>query len=353
MASVTVSKFKSTLPELKIPELQELFKISKMPLMPTSFSIEIKGVNTSVVNAIRRVLIDEIQWYALTVEDQVIEPSSDSFMIPEFVHRRIEMLRLRPGITSAMVKSLKFCLNVSNMSPEVKYVYAGDIQVVSPVKLDGPIFNPTTEIAFLQPGKSINIKNIYIQYGRGIIDGAKYNMGVQCAFKHLDLAEHSDFDMRHKDGSALHASGYVEKCTVTKPMHHQLSGVIPATLPSTDIKKILSDVCDNIRDRLRNINSVLSEKQTSTITYSAVLIGDNLTKSVLTIPGETPTIGMLLVQYTHELAPDVSFINYTIHSDKKLILTLQNLGDTTKLLMSVVEYVIKIFNAIDSGIKAL
>jgi hypothetical protein len=69
----------------KIPALRDLFRLERLPLAESRVEIEIRGVPTAVVNALRRVVTDEMPGFALQVPADGFDASetSEAFMLPQ------------------------------------------------------------------------------------------------------------------------------------------------------------------------------------------------------------------------------------------------------------------------------
>lgn len=346
---------------LAVPELTELFGLAALPLAPSYVEIELKGVPTAYVNALRRAVTDEMPGRALAVPPGGFdtEATTETFMLPQFVNGRISCLRLRPQIPAETVANLRLALDVSNDTASVKSVYAGDLTGGGPE----PLFNPTTVLAELQPGKRIVIRGIYISTGYGRDNGV-YNVACRAAYTHLDLPTHDDAEVRGRrdadaawSGSAADWSGYKVSSLVADPRHHLLTAVIPATTANAaEVRAVFADACANVVERLRLIATAVDRGEGGGahrgVQYTVVALEGGLTEGILDVPGETHTIGELLKRATFETAPDIASIAYRIVShENRLNFTLRHAGgDVTQILKRAIKEAIEIFNAIARGI---
>lgn len=340
-----------------IPELLEIYRLTKLPLAPTHVSIEIMGVPSAVVNALRRVVLDEMPGYALKVpiDGFSTELTTECFMIPQFVNNRISLLRLRPQIPAEVIAKLRLKLDISNQNATFLNVYAGDLEVVEG-SMTEPIFNPTTVIAMLQPGKRIVINGIHISTGYGRDNGV-YNVACRGTYTHLDLPQHSDSEMRDANGAAVDLSGYKVSTLVANPRHHRLSAIIPATTANlSEARAVFADACAVIIARLRLIYSTI-ERQTSGkanhrgIQFNVIQLESGLNEGTLQIPGETHTIGELLRRIIYEITPEISNVMYNISSHENLLsLSVRHSEDVTDILMKAIQRSVAIFEAIQKGI---
>lgn len=316
-------------------ELEELFGIGELPLSEAEATVELRGVPTAVVNALRRVVTDEMVGYALKVSENGFkaERTTELYMLPQFVNQRIELMPLlqRPAAEAA-ARNLRIELNMTNTSASAITVYAGDLRVVSG-QISEPIFNPTFEIATLQPGKCIVIEDIIISSGRGR-DNAMFQVACCTSFRHLDIPQYTDDEMRLSSGAAADLSGYKTSCLVSDPRWHELRLTLPVTGmdPKGDVRSALEGACENIRARLRLVIAALEEPSGSTapagsMQFTVVSLEGGLVEAVLYAPGETHTIGELMRRAIFDVAPDVSYATYSLSAhEKRMVITVRQLG---------------------------
>jgi len=346
-----------------VPELYELFKLRELPLAKTGVEIELRGVSTAVVNALRRAALDEMPGRALKVPPDgfSFELSTDPFMLPEFVGQRLASIPLRCQISPDTVAGARLQLDVTNHSATALSVYAGDLTFIGAAPRE-PLFNPTFRLATLCPGKRIVINGIYIDIGYGR-DNATYNVVRRAALRHLDVAQHTDAEMREeygKDGKrnpVADLSGYKVSCMVADPRHHVLRAVVPATSPApAETRAVFADACANIRERLQLVAAAVEQAGAPAgarhgIQYTVIQLEGGLTEGVLQVPGETYTIGELLKRTVFELEPGISSVtSLVISHENRLEVTIQHTDDVTKLLRAAIQRAIETFDTIRQGI---
>ena len=346
----------------KVPELRELFGLERLPLAQARVEVELKGVPTAVVNALRRVLIDEMPGRALKVPPDGfnVELTTDSFTLPQFVNDRIACLRLPPQIAPDVVANLRLKLDVSNRDATPLTVYAGDFKVAEGA-MPEPLFNPTTKLAFLQPGKRLVIEGVYISTGYGRDNGV-YNVACRGAFTHLDLEQYSDAEMREEGGVAADWSGYKVSNLLADPRHHLLSATLPATTANlAETRAVFADACANIKERLRLIATTVERRAEAPsggfahrgVQYTVVELEAGLEEGILQVPGETHTIGELLCRAVFELTPEVANVAYIIVAhENRLSLSIRHTEDVTRILMRAIHHSIATFDAIQRGVAA-
>ena len=346
-------------------EIEELFGCT-LPLCTADATVELRGVPTAVVNALRRVIIDEITGYALQVDGFRADRTSELFMLPQMVIPRIELMPLWQRAAASLVGTLRLELNVENVSAAPRTVYAGDLRVASGA-LATPIFNPTFELAVLQPGKTLVIEDITVAAGRG---HAMFHVACRAAFRHLDLAQHPDAAVRLESGAAADQSGYIESSLVSDPRHHELRFTLPATTPESalaDVRSALSACCDVIRARLHAIVAAVDEAANapalpaaapasvagaaSAIQFGIVALEDGLSEAVMHAPGETHTIGELLRRAIYDTAPDVAFAAYSVSAhERRLTLTVRSTSDPAAIITKAAQMAIDTFDEIHHGL---
>lgn len=343
-----------------VPELSELFNLNKLPLGPSNVEIELKNVPTAVVNGLRRVVTDELPGYALSVpaDGFDIEQTTDVYMLPQFVNKRISLLALRTQISDKIISTLRLKLDVSNTSTAVLAVYSGDLEVVTG-KITEPLFNPTTKLCTLQPGKRIVINDIRITSGLGRND-AIYNVACHTSFKHLDIPQFTDDEIRAKNGIAAEQSGYTVSSLISNPSHHVLMACLPATTARiSEVRATFADACAVIKGRLRLIGTTVERKSDTPsggfahrgVQYTVVNLEDGLTEGVVRVPGETYTIGEIMRRTIFDLTPDIVNISLIVESHNNvMILTVRHTSDVTSIIMSAVDHAISTFDAIQIGI---
>jgi DNA-directed RNA polymerase subunit L len=356
MSVVRVNITRREITAANVPELEKLFQLDRLPLAQAAVEIEFKGISTAALNAFRRVSMDEMIGYALKVpiDGFNIDLTTDCYMLPQFVNTRISCIRLRPQIAPEVIAKLKFKLDVSNKSAVPMPVYAGDLEVAEG-KMPDSLFNPTTKIAVLQPGKRLVITGIYISTGYGR-DNSIYNVACRGAYTHLDLEQYSDAEIREEDGVAADLSGYKVSCLVANPRHHLYTAILPAITPKLmEAKTIFADVCANIKDRLQFITTSVerhTEVKTSGIQYTVIDLEAGLFEGILQVPGETHTIGELLRRTIYELVPDIAYVAYTIVSHDHMHLTIRHTSDITKILLRALNSSIELFDKLQADIVA-
>lgn len=295
-------------------------RLARLPLAPERFTVELAGVPTAVANALRRTAAGELPGARLTFDhaDFRLE-TTDPFMSEfEFVRRRLQNIPLRPQISEDVVHGLRYSLHAENPSGAVAIVYAGDL--VPGGDPPPPIFNPTHEIAFLQPGCSLWIENIRLERGYARA-GAGFLTACRAALRPLDVAEIPRSATHGADGDAQELSGYAESSQVADPRRHAVSATVPAVPAGSGLAAATAvAACEHLVRRLGAVRKFLDDVaaagpdvatyQAGGATWRVTLEGDRV-KATLGFEG-THTLGNLLARLAYEDSPGLSFAGYNI-----------------------------------------
>ena len=368
MSAVEVVRVKIERAELtaaRVPALRALYGLERLPLARADVEIEIKGVPTAVVNALRRVAMDEMPGRILRVPEGGFDTvaTTERVFLPQFVEGRISNIALRPQIADDVVAKLRLKLDVHNPSASNLTVYARDLEAAEGEMPSPPLFNPTTAIAVLEPGKRMVIRGIHISTGRGCDDG-RYNVACRGVCRPLDLEQHGDAEMREEGGAACDLSGFKVSSLVANPRHHLVTASIPAATENlAEVRATFADACANIKERLRVIAAAIDHRAGAPaagapaagalrgVQYTVIELEGGLHEGNLQVPGETHTIGGLLRRTVFELAPDVSNVAYEIVTqENRLVFSLRHTKDVTRIIAAAIRHSLATFDAIQRGI---
>jgi len=337
----------------------------RFPLAPARLSVELAGVPTAVANGLRRVLGGELKGRCLSFEggDFDVKASTDPFMRDySFVRRRVRMVPLRPQLTEAAAKSLRFSLHAVNGTSETMVLYSGDLAVTAGA-LPAPIFNPTIQLAFLQPGKALKIDNIRVVDGFGHEDAA-FAVACRPVCVPLDVKEHPRSETHAKGGKHLNESGYTQSSLVADPRRHRVSAVVPAAPADPAVVVALAaDACANIMKRLKYARQVLEKSGPSVSdldteiadAYYVVSHVGAMSQGVLGIRGETHTIGNILARAVYEHFPQISFVGYTVVDGYMRLVVKHDSSekkDVKTLLAAAIKNMYAAFNTIATQIRS-
>jgi DNA-directed RNA polymerase subunit L len=339
----------------------------RLPLAKEKVSFVLAGVPAAVPNAIRRAVRDEIRGRCLSFEldDYVREKTSDPFMLYEFVRERIRLIPLRPQVSESVVKTLRLGLYAKNHTGNVMTVYSGDLQITQGA-LSAPLFNPTHEIAFLQPGRTLCIKNIRLVEGQGSEeDDAAFLVGARSTSIPLDLKRYPRKETHMPGGSKVAQSGFVQSSLVSNPRRFRVSVYFPAVPKGGRASlTVLVDTCGTIMARLRFVQKVLRETLSRLSAGGSAPRGASAsflisaekgrTMGTLSVRGETDTIGNLITRAIYELTPDISYVSYDIRAKVMVLSVAQPVSEPNEIV-TIVERAVKhcyaIFDTIQKSLK--
>ena len=284
--------------------LKMMYNIDDIPVFSTAVKFNIKGdrLNFAVINSLRRVLTDELLSYHLSAKDAVFDHDDPYQNLPQF-EQQLSQIPLCYCIPKNIIKDLTFNLNIENHETSNKVVLSGFLTPHG-AALTYPIFNPTFKLCTLSSGKKISVTGIKIvqNYGK-YYSGA--NVTSNAIHRCLDIEEYSLEEMNREENrlkSFSHESGYKESSLVANPKHFELSFNVRATTSkfTEEINQILSDTCNNIISRLRNILMYISKEfiDKEDNIQSSIESQDEgeINRYVITIPNETHTIGNLIIK---------------------------------------------------------
>jgi DNA-directed RNA polymerase subunit L len=351
-------------------ELRELTGLSSLPFVSAMVKMEIKGVPTAVANSLRRVLCDEMRGRCLIASKApTTTGSSDPFMMDQFVQNRISMIALRARISDEIIRNVRFAIDVRNDTTSVMTVFSGDLKVTAG-RLNEPIFDPTYEIAIVQPGQVYRVEDIHIEEGYGR-DFAAYQVCVQTFLRHLDLREVPKTATHSADGAACDMSGYEESSLVANPRHHVV-GFTVSVVPKgdagiDDVKTVLIDACKNIKERIQLVQGALASVQHETktsstsstssgggVSFTLIDLESGLSEGILKVRGETHTIGNLLARSIYETTPDVSFCSYKCAPhESEMRLTVRHIEDVPGVVQRAAQQAYATFDGIQHRISAI
>lgn len=312
--------------------LRAMFGIERLPLAPARVEMTLDGVPTAVVNAIRRVVVDEMPGLCLQAPPigavradgaptgWDYDATTEKFMLPHFVLQRLAAVPLTVQIPPEQVRDLRWDLDVTNRTTGVLSVYTGDLVVVAGA-MPEPLFNPCFILADLQPGCRLCVRGIFIQTGYGR-DNSAFQVARCAAFTHLDIEQWPRADTHSRDGAQADLSGYRESSLVADPRRHRLRAVVPAAGPDpAGVRAVFADACANVVARLRLVlnaavvagdTGAASAANATGASLLRIPLEQGLVEAVLLLPGETHTVGGLLRRAVFDLVPEISNVAYTI-----------------------------------------
>lgn len=163
-------------------------------------SITLDGTFSSFANAIRRILIEEIEVVALLVDEKNM--TTDDKFIFSMNDVIIKNFSLIPIIQSGELidkfDDYSLSLHVVNNTSEIINVKASDIKITNKagknIDINKLIPDPNALIMYLRPGKFVKIHDIALQKGRAHQHAAKFTLLNNVAMAPLDMKPYNQFN---------------------------------------------------------------------------------------------------------------------------------------------------------------
>lgn len=336
MATVTTPTLEDQVIAADAPELADVLAElypgleDPFPLCEQVLTFDLKNTRAAVGVAFQRVMTQELQGYYLTTAIENMDGTTDPFMKPEFVIGRLRNMPLVYGLQDA--SALEFELDYTNDTKATASVHSRHLRLTKG-KVPGPVFNPTFEIAALQPGMRIVIRKIVVVEGTGRM-AAPANVAIRGRSVVLDM-ERLPREQTHKgmQGSAQ-LSGFVVPSTIARPTQFRVTVSIAAgARGSRKALDLPTRACNNIVMRLRQVLDVLERPSDASAQAGAKAAAasdisswvvdqpddSDLATGELTLRGETATIVELLRTELNELLPDLAYVGVVEGADKSSV----------------------------------
>jgi hypothetical protein len=338
----------------------------RLPFAPERVAVVVDGVPSAVANALRRALLGEMRGFCLDCDeaDVVHAETDDPFMSDfGFLRTRLRMLPLNPDLAPEALRALRLELAATNPGPTPRVVFSGDLVVRGAPPGGPPLFNPIFQLAFLQPGMSLRVQNIRVAEGRGVDDDA-FCPASRAVSRPLDLEEHPREATHSADGAFAHQSGFVLSSSVADPRRHEVSvwlRAVPAR--SSAAVAYFARACEFLARRYRELQAFLEAARgrpthrEADAHYIATADADGRTKGVLTLRGETLTVGHALARVVYELKPDVSSVaaEHSPHLKEASVAVCHAVaepGDIAAIFVRAAAHAAATFDAIRLGVLA-
>jgi DNA-directed RNA polymerase subunit L len=302
-------------------------------LIPQHCEVTISGVNNAVSNGIRRTIACELPVFALNCEYADIT-TNDMHIIPEMIQKRLMQIPIDQKIQDIVLE-----LEIVNKGPVAIDIKTKDFRIVKGDRGGRP-FNDTLTLLTLAPEKYIKITNIRLTRDYGYIEGH----GMQV------LAINTVSVCTDQIPINMYASWTAEKDGENKPNTEPVG--IPSRLAdpqvwkisfntngTLDPKEILQMACDNIIERLGVVTDLLPN------------IENNDDQYILTIHGESHTIGNLLMKTICDMYPDIKMVTYNVMSVERQVTIRVRCDDEIKsVFTNVINRLAEIFRSIKRGL---
>lgn len=251
----------------------------KIPTQQIRF--EMTGINTSIANAIRRVAYGELQIKRLYCDPTDII-SNDRYLISLWVSKMLSNI----VIDQKILISETFKLHAENKTSEPSIV------TTSSIISNNKYWQPNAPLCSLKSYEThrllsmnenyiyITIKNIRVKTSLGIDDG-KFNQCSHASIQPIDAPP------KTFGGTSS---------TESFPTHYYFKLLSNG---GYDPNKLLNDICENIIERLRNI-----EEESNKLKNTEPDIYEFLTKENHTI------VNMVYYELVTEIIPDTEFVTF-------------------------------------------
>ncbi len=292
----------------------EIAKLISFNLRPEEVHFEISGVSNAVANGIRRTICGELPLMRMYAEWDDFT-TTDRDVVPELVLKRLKMVPINQSIPADSV----FELTASNSGEIIRDVKLSEIRILrGPKKLP---FNDTATLMTLQPGASVKIKNIRMMTSYGFVNGdGMFTLGIHTTSEAMDQIPINTFE----DNGGIRSS---ESNPRKWNIGFRTNGEMPA-------KALVALACSNLIARMTSVRMLLH-----TITQDADMY-------ILVIPGESDTIGNLLMKTSADLYPDVTITYSTLTIGRECTVRIIYDDDINQVLNDVITHVIDVYTTI-------
>ncbi len=287
--------------------------------------LDIHNVSNAVSSALRKTLSTELLVKAMACKyDDII--TTDIFIIPEMITKRISTIPLDQGCPLDMVFELK----AVNATAVIRDVKTHELRIVHQGKqLTGhkPIthipFNDNITLFTLHPGKSISITNIRVNQSYGYI----YGDGMYAvAFNAVSLALDQSPINVYEDPNV----GTPSSRANARQWHlaFNTNGTISPTA-------ILAAACNNLINRVTLVGTLLKTIDTKDDEY------------ILTINNESHTIGNLFMRTICDLYPGIIAVTYSVGGIERVCtIHVRCTEDISEVFTSAIREIVRIFKEI-------
>ena len=291
---------------------KEFSKLYNFPLDEVNYKLIISNSPPEFVNAIQRVLADEMDGYALYVNlnDNNISRTDEHINLVE-LKDNIEFLPLMSNLSNNEINNIEFQLDIINNTNSLLEVKAGDLSPKDYIPKYN-IFFPSTTLIHLNIGCRLQIKTIKIEVGKG------YN---HARFKNVYAHGIWPLD-RKKD----------DKTNNTTPLKHELFFSVNAIERKSKVdtlQSLLKKALDNIIERLLVLYDIVKNKD---ILYYKI-IGE---KHIISIH-ENYTIAKMMERAIYTLYPDIQYVGADIEYHKKLMTLVVQSAEGTEILKRTID----------------
>lgn len=323
---MSIVKFKVTRLGIDNPLPKHLDTPENRKLIPElrrhNVEIELKKVNTAIVNAIRRTLLDDLEGKNLYIEQDDIDTDDENILWPS-LQKQIQCIRINQDIPS----NARFTLNFKNETAMPVMINSGMLTTDNDLKMIP--FNKTYRIITVREGKYLKLLNIRVVSGCGTLS---CNVAA-CRFWPLDVE--------------MYDRGKGVSSNMCNPEHFAFSFETHGT---ADPIKLLSTTCKYLYERCEKYLNELEHIESTKTEYTSDLFDINKTGDITHVKfkNETYTICGLLSYTIFVAHPDVALVKFgIIHPEAKVTMFDIKAKDPRKLMIEAFETIIKTFKDLE------
>ena len=272
---------------LKLDEI-----VPKAPREVASFKLV--GATPEMANAIRRVLIDELDVLCLTFDDADFL-CTDPYILSDSMKKAIELIPIYQHLDR--IKNPQISLKIDNLTEEPRLVFAKDISVTAPKTgaAGENAISPSDHmiITRVQSGKKLEIRKFKLIRGKGLIDSGKFSAVANVAYRDI-------------------TPGLEQKPVMSKPPSGRTFEIEFTTHRNVPATTVLSQCLGSIEQRLAEVGRIFGEIPADfqvsfhSDDLSVELLVDDFVKIIL--KKENRTITDLLAKYIYLEDPQITFV---------------------------------------------
>lgn len=270
----------------------EVKVILKNHINHQTLSFNVYNVYPSFINGIRRVIETEMNIYYFSINDNDII-TNDRELLKNYIISQLEMICINQDIPL----NTKFNLSIENNTTEIKDIYTSDL--IPNNKNNIKYFNKNIIFLSLNPGKKIELNNVYIVFKK--VNKKNTNKLCISSYKDIDIISQTFNKSKSNYEMFIESNGIND-------IKQQLQLSINVLIDR--LKKIKSNIELNINDNNFNITQI-----------------DTL--NTIFIRYEKYTIPYLIQSYARSIKKDVvvhinhpsdDYIDLIFNYDKKIII---------------------------------
>ena len=312
------------LKEMKVQSVEE-----RLP-RNVQFKVEfvLSEANTSLANAIRRALVDEVEVWSLTCDEFSSFKEHDKYMLSDFFRKQVELIPISQDLVEADVPQWEIFIDLVNPTEDTLPVLSGHIQVrdrkTKELVDTLGLWEQHIHLAYLQSGKKLKVNNIQIVRGQGKVDAAAFNHLANVLYDVLDAGPAlTSMPTRFLLGYDTHKNYREAKAPIRRAVQYLVG-------------------------RLEHIKGVLPKALKDAVFLSETLKVERHAEYLyVIIQADTWTLSSLIARYMLDLVPDIPYVAADIeHPDRDTSVIKVAHVDALKIMHDAMEKAIKDLNVV-------